>query len=74
MAFHLKKPGSILNAGFDVMYYKGDNKWTNTYSERKIYENRSELESLIAPTTRRIGDKDISNANGAFKNSTIVSE
>ena len=58
----------------ETMYYKGGNQWTDTFSDRKIYSTLTEARGIIAPTTRRIGDKDVSNANGTFKNATVVNE
>ena len=72
MPYYIKKP-SILDAVGDV-YYKGNNKWSDKFSERMLYTNRSEVDSIVAPTTKRIGDKDVGNTNGAFKTSTIVEE
>ena len=37
MPYHIKKP-SQLNSSVDV-YYIGDKRWSDTYSERKQYTN-----------------------------------
>ena len=37
MPYHIKKP-SLINAGVDV-YYTGNRRWTDDYSERKIYSS-----------------------------------
>ena len=71
MPFYIKKTSIFTNL---PTYYKGDNKWGDQYSDRKSYTNKSEADAVVAPTTRKIGDKDVPNANGAFKNSTIVEE
>lgn len=57
-----------------TMYYKGDNHWSESFDDRKIYSTLTEARGIIAPTTRRIGDKDIANANGTFKNASVVNE
>jgi len=57
-----------------TMYYAGDNHWTESFDDRKVYSTKAEATARIAPTTRRIGDKDVSNANGAMKNATAVTE
>ena len=56
------------------MYYAGDLRWVESFSDRKIYDTELEATDRISPTTRRIGDKDVSNANGAFKNATVIDE
>ena len=72
MSYHLKRESSLSSIG--TVYYADNNRWTNNYSERKIYENLNELNNLIAPTTKLIGDKEVPNSNGTFKNSVIVKE
>ena len=72
MPYHLKKQSLMQAIG--TVYYTGDNRWSNMFSERTIYENKSTLDDLIAPKTRRLGDKDVPNANGAFKTAIIVEE
>jgi len=57
-----------------TMYYAGDLRWVESFSDRKIYDTELEATDRISPTTRRIGDKDVSNANGAFKNATVIDE
>ena len=56
------------------MYYAGNLKWVESFNDRKVYATEEEANTRIAPTTRRIGDKDVSNANGAFKNATVINE
>ena len=42
----------------DTEYYAGDNHWTNDYSQRKIYENKSDADAQKATTeTRTLGGK-----------------
>jgi len=57
-----------------TMYYAGDNHWTESFDDRKVYSTKAQANARIAPTTQRIGDKDVSNANGAMKNATAVTE
>ena len=56
------------------MYYAGDLRWVESFNDRKIYDTEEEANSRIAPTTQKIGDKYVSNANGTFKNATVVNE
>ena len=68
---HITRPSVITG---QTMYYAGNLLWVESFSDRKVYDTELEASTRIAPTTRRIGDKDISNANGAFKNATVVNE
>tara|TARA_A100001201_G_scaffold112883_1_gene96744 strand:- start:299 stop:484 length:186 start_codon:yes stop_codon:yes gene_type:complete len=61
MPYHIKKP-SVLKDGRDV-YYTGENRWTDVFDNRKVY---SEDPTAITANT--------DGSNGAFKNSTVVSE
>ena len=56
------------------MYYAGDLKWVESFDDRKVYSTEAQANARIAPTTQRLGDKDVSNSNGAFKNATVVNE
>ena len=52
MPYHIKK-GSILGSAVPTdgqEYYAGDNHWTNDYSQRKIYENKSDADAVKALT------------------------
>ena len=77
MPYHIKK-GSVL--GSDVPtdgaeYYAGDNHWTNDYSKRKIYENKSDADAQKETTiTRTIGGQSYTYTPNWFKNCTIVEE
>ena len=77
MPYHIKK-GSILGSAVPTdgqEYYVGDNHWTNDYSQRKIYENKSDADAVKASTiTRTIVDKSYTYTPGLFKNSTVVEE
>ena len=58
MPYHIKK-GSILGSAVPTdgtEYYAGDNVWTIDYSQRKIYENKSDADAQKGPTiTRTVG-------------------
>ena len=71
MAHHITRKSLVTGK---VMYYAGNLRWVESFSDRKVYDTELEASTRIEPTTRRIGDKDISNANGAFKNATVVNE
>ena len=77
MPYHIKK-GSVLGSAVPtdgVEYYAGDNHWTNDYSNRKIYENKSDAEAQKGTTiTRTIGGQSYSYIPNWFKNSTVVEE
>ena len=77
MPYHIKK-GSVLGSAVPTAgqeYYAGDNHWTNDYSQRKIYENKSDADAVKAATiTRTIGDKSYSYITNWFKNCTVVEE
>jgi len=71
MAHHITRKSLITG---QTMYYAGNLKWVESFNDRKVYATEEEANTRIAPTTRRIGDKDVSNANGAFKNATVIDE
>ena len=77
MPYHIKK-GSVLGSAVPTdgqEYYVGDNHWTNDYSQRKIYENKSDADAQKGATiTRTIGDKSYTYTPSWFKNSTVVEE
>lgn len=68
---HITRP-SVIDG--ETMYYKGDLQWSGTFEDRKIFNTLTEARNRIAPVSKRLGDKDISNANGAFKNASVVNE
>ena len=41
MPFHIKTP-SVMNPTIGDVYYTGDNRWTETYADRKVYTNESD--------------------------------
>ena len=77
MPYHIKK-GSALGSAVPTdgaEYYAGDNHWTNDYSKRKIYENKSDADAQKGTTiTRTIGGQSYSYIPNWFKNSTVVEE
>jgi len=77
MPYHIKK-GSVLGSAVPTggeEYYAGDNVWTNDYSQRKIYENKSDADAQKGATiTRTVGGQSYSYTPNWFKNSTIVEE
>jgi hypothetical protein len=61
MPYHIKKP-SQLNSSVDV-YYMGEKRWSDTYSERKQYTNNPTY-----LTTNTDGK------NGGWEGFTVVTE
>ena len=68
---HITRP-SVIHG--ETLYYRGDLQWSETFGDRKIYNTLAEARIRIEPVTTRLGDKDVSNANGAFKNASVVNE
>tara|TARA_R100000005_G_C4867363_1_gene125622 strand:+ start:295 stop:465 length:171 start_codon:yes stop_codon:yes gene_type:complete len=56
------------------MYFVEGQKWSDDFSRRKIFPSLTAANATIAPTTRIIGGAEVSNANGGFKNATVVHE
>ncbi len=72
MPYHIKTPKTL---GTGDLYWKGDNTWTDTYSDRKQYSSESDANTQAATTvTRTIGDKTYTYQPNWWKNSTVVSE
>ena len=63
MPFHIKKNSVLINS--KTVYYTGDSKWSEAYSERKSYVSESDAQSQIANPDGK---------NGGFTGSTIVEE
>ena len=63
MPFHIKRTGTVFNPS-KVVYYKGDNRWTDTYGDRKVY------------SAKETADAEISNSRVStyLKESQVVSE
>jgi len=71
MASHITRESVITG---QTMYYAGNLKWVESFNDRKVYATEEEANTRIAPTTKRIGNRDVSNSNGAFKNATVINE
>ena len=63
MPYHIKKNSVLVNS--KTVYYTGDTKWSEAYSERKSYISEAAAKSQIANPDGK---------NGGFTGSTIVEE
>ena len=63
MPYHIKKNSVLINS--KTVYYTGDSKWSEAYSERKSYVSEADAKSQIANPAGK---------NGGFKGSIIVEE
>ena len=63
MPYHIKKNSVLINS--KTVYYTGDSKWSESYSERKSYISEAAAKSQIANPDGK---------NGGFTGSTIVEE
>ena len=63
MPYHIKKNSVLVNS--KTVYYTGDTKWSESYSERKSYVSEADAKSQIANPDGK---------NGGFTGSTIVEE
>ena len=63
MTYHIKKQSVLLNS--KTVYYKGDSKWSDVYSDRKKYSAEADANAEIANPDGK---------NGGFTGSTIVEE
>jgi len=70
MPFHIKT-NSVMNPTIGDVYYKGDNTWTETYDDRKVYSTKSSADAIKATTVTANG---VTYAPKHFANSTVVSE
>ena len=63
MPYHIKRTGTVLNTS-KVVYYKGEDRWTDTYDDRKVY------------SAKETADAEISNSRVStyLKKSQVVSE
>ncbi len=57
-----------------TMYLVENQRWSDDFADRKIFPSLTAANTVIAPTTRTIGGVEVSNANGGFKNATVVPE
>ena len=69
MPYHIKTP-SVINPSIDV-YYTNEDKWSETYADRKVYTTKSSANAVKATTVTRNG---ITYAPKHFANATVVSE
>ena len=44
MAWHITKT-SALGVGVGTVYYKGDNRWTETYADRATYTSQAKAQA-----------------------------
>ena len=70
MPYHIKT-NSVMNPTIGDVYYKGDNAWSETYADRKIYSAKSGADAVKATTVTMNG---VTYAPKHFANSTVVSE
>ena len=70
MPYHIKT-NSVMNPTIGDVYYKGDNAWSETYADRKIYSAISNADAVKATTVTTNG---VTYAPKHFANSTVVSE
>ena len=69
MPYHIKTP-SVMNPSVDV-YYTNEDKWSETYADRKVYTTKSSANAVKASTVTRNG---VTYAPKHFANATVVSE
>ena len=55
MVWHIKK-SSMMGVGVGTVYYKGDNRWTDTYADRSTYSSQA-----MAKAENYIWDKKTNN-------------
>ena len=44
MVWHIKK-SSMMGVGVGTVYYKGDNRWTETYADRSTYSSQAKAKA-----------------------------
>ena len=44
MVWHIKKT-SMMGAAVGTVYYKGDNRWTETYADRSTYTSQAKAKA-----------------------------
>ena len=69
MPYHIKTP-SVMNPSVDV-YYTNEDKWSETYADRKVYTTKSSANAVKATTVTRNG---YTYTPKHFTNATVVSE
>ena len=45
MVWHIKK-SSMMGVGVGTVYYKGDNRWTETYADRSTYRSQANAKAV----------------------------
>ena len=45
MVWHIKK-SSMMGVGVGTVYYKGDNRWTETYADRSTYTSQAKAKAV----------------------------
>ena len=45
MVWHIKKTSMMTAAGVGTVYYKGDNRWTDTYADRSTYSSQAKAKA-----------------------------
>ena len=46
MVWHIKKTSVMTSAGVGTVYYKGDNRWTETYANRVTYTSQAKAKAV----------------------------
>ena len=45
MAWHIKKTSVMGNDAVGTVYYKGNNRWTETYADRSTYSSQAKAKA-----------------------------
>ena len=46
MVWHIKKTSLMTAAGVGTVYYKGDNRWTETYADRSTFTSQAKAKAV----------------------------
>ena len=46
MVWHIKKTSMMTASGVGTVYYKGDNRWTETYADRSTYTSQAKAKAV----------------------------
>ena len=46
MVWHIKKTSLMPAAGVGTVYYKGDNRWTETYADRSTFTSQAKAKAV----------------------------
>jgi len=52
MVWHIKK-SSMMGVGVGTVYYKGDNRWTETYADRATYSLKQKQKQRVISGKRK---------------------